>query len=109
MTGCYEESRQSQAFLTYSETANEVSIEDKTLKPQHYLEVCIRIVEYNKIKFRPIVEDAWREINASRECPTLAELTHRCGLLHYNALEKYFPDVAEQLRALDRRREVNHG
>lgn len=104
-----EEARQSQAFLSLAEAAKEAGIEYKVLEQQYYLDVCNRIVEYNKATFRPIVEDAWREVNATRVWPTLAEFTHSCGLPHYYALEKYFPDVAEQLRTLDRKRVVNDG
>lgn len=103
-----EGARKSQTFLSLAEAAKEAGIEYKTIKQQHYLEVCNRIAEYNKTTFRPVVEDAWREVNASGKCPTLAEFTHRCGLPNF-ALEKYFPDVAEQFLTLDRLRGVNDG
>jgi integrase len=98
-----EEARQLEAFLTPYEAAKEVGIDYTTLKG-HFSSVYNRIVEYNETKFRPIVEDAWREVIASGECPTPTEFTQRCGIRHYSGFEKYFPDVAEQLRALDRQR-----
>ncbi len=104
-----EEHRQSQAFLSLAKAAKEAGIEYKTLKRLYFLDICNRIVEYNKTTFRPIVEDALREIKVSGKCPTLVEFTHHCGLPHSYALEKYFPDVAEQLRTLERQREVNDG
>lgn len=94
-----EKARQSRTFLTISEVVKEAGIDHKTLK-QHYSSEYSRIVEYNETTFRPIVEVAWREVIASGERPTPTEFSQRCGIQHYSAFEKYFPDVAVQLRTL---------
>jgi integrase len=89
----------SQAFLTHSEAARQAGIANTTLKCR-YSNAYNRITEYNEIAFRPIVEDAWRKVIASGERPTLIEFAQRCGIQHYPAFEKYFPDVAEKLLTL---------
>jgi len=96
-----EEARQSRIFMTPTEVAKEVGIGYMVLK-RHYTSVYNRILEYIEIAFRPRVEDLWREIIDSGERPTFTEFSQRCGIQHYPTFEKYFPDVAEQLRALDR-------
>ncbi len=96
-----EEARQSRLFTTPAEVAKEVGIGYMVLK-RHYTSVYNRILEYIEIAFRPRVEDSWRGIIDSGERPTFTEFTQRCGFLHSSDLQQYFPEVAEQLRALDR-------
>lgn len=96
-----EKARQSRLFTTPAEVAKEVGIGYMVLK-RHYTSVYNRILEYIEIAFRPRVEDSWRGIIDSGERPTFTEFTQRCGFLHSSDLQQYFPEVAEQLRALDR-------
>lgn len=98
-----EEARQSRIFITPRDVAKKAGIGYKMLR-KHFASVYSRIQEYIETAFRPRVEDTLRVIINSGECPTPAEFSQRCCFRNYSALQKYFPDVAEQFLALDRQR-----
>lgn len=92
-----EKAGQSKTFLTISEACKVGCIDHKALK-QKYSSVYGRIVEHNETTFRPIVEDAWREVIVSGDCPILNEFAQRCGIPCFTAFEIYFPEVVAQLQ-----------
>lgn len=98
-----DEAIQSLTFVSPTQVAKQADVNYTTLS-RHHPEEYARLVEHTQAMFRTRVEATWHQVCTSGECPTISEFAARCGFPHFSHLLAYFPEVAEQVRALTAKR-----